>query len=77
MNKTIKTNIMNHNIKHLFDQIDNKLDLISLLSNEFKVKPNSIRNNWFSSYYSIPEKHEQRVIELLQNTIQRQNLIAV
>jgi|TARA_R110000803_G_scaffold101947_3_gene169961 hypothetical protein len=68
---------MNHNIKHLFDQIDNKLDLISLLSNEFKVKPNSIRNNWFSSYYSIPEKHEQRVIELLQNTIQRQNLIAV
>ena len=68
---------MNHNIKHLFDQIDNKLDLISLLSNEFKVKPNSIRNNWFSSYYSIPEKHESRVIELLQNTIQRQNLIAV
>ena len=67
---------MNHNIKHLFDQIDNKLDLISLLSNEFKVKPNSIRNNWFSSYYSIPEKHEDRVVQLLQNTIKSQNLIS-
>ena len=68
---------MNHNIKHLFDQIDNKLDLISLLSNEFKVKPNSIRNNWFSSYYSIPEKHESRVVEILQQTIRQQNLVAV
>tara|TARA_R110000822_G_scaffold271860_1_gene394434 strand:+ start:85 stop:291 length:207 start_codon:yes stop_codon:yes gene_type:complete len=68
---------MNQNIKHLFDQIENKQGFVILLSNEFKVKPNSIRNNWFSSYYSIPEKHEQRVIELLQNTIQRQNLIAV
>ena len=68
---------MQENIKHLFNQIENKFDFILLLSKEFKVKPNSIRNNWFSSYYSIPEKHEQRVIELLQNTIQRQNLIAV
>ena len=68
---------MNQNIKQLFIQIENKFDFILLLSNEFKVKPNSIRNNWFSSYYSIPEKHESRVIELLQNTIQRQNLIAV
>ena len=68
---------MNQNIKQLFIQIENKFDFILLLSNEFKVKPNSIRNNWFSSYYSIPEKHEPRVIELLQNTIQRQNLIAV
>ena len=68
---------MNQNIKHLFDQIENKQGFVILLSNEFKVKPNSIRNNWFSSYYAIPNKHEPRVIELLQNTIQRQNLIAV
>ena len=67
---------MNENIKELFDQIENKLDFINLLSNEFKTKPNSIRNNWFSSYYSIPEKHEPRVIELLQNTIKSQNLIS-
>ena len=68
---------MNHNIKHLYNQIENKHGFIILLSNEFKLKPNSIRNNWFASYYAIPNKHEDRVIELLQNTIQRQNLIAV
>jgi hypothetical protein len=47
-----------------------------LLANEFKVKPNSVRTNWFATYYSIPEKHEPRVIELLQNTIKNQNLIS-
>jgi len=68
---------MQENIKQLFNQIDNKFDFIILLSKEFKVKPNSIRNNWFSSYYSIPEKHESRVVEILQQTIRQQNLVAV
>ena len=68
---------MNQNIKQLYNQIDNKFDFILLLSKEFKVKPNSIRNNWFSSYYSIPEKHESRVVEILQQTIRQQNLVAV
>lgn len=68
---------MNQNIKQLFNQIENKKDFILLLSNEFKVKPNSIRTNWFSTYYSIPEKHESRVVEILQQTIRQQNLVAV
>ena len=68
---------MENNIKNLYNQVDNKFDFILLLSNEFKVKPNSIRTNWFSTFYSVPNKHQDRVIELLQNTIQRQNLIAV
>ena len=68
---------MKQNIKELFNQIENKFDFILLLSKEFKVKPNSIRNNWFSSYYSIPEKHESRVVEILQQTIRQQNLVAV
>ena len=68
---------MKQNIKELFNQIDNKFDFILLLSKEFKVKPNSIRTNWFSTYYSIPEKHESRVVEILQQTIRQQNLVAV
>jgi|TARA_R110002111_G_scaffold8225_2_gene30728 hypothetical protein len=67
---------MENNIKNLYDQIENKFDFILLLANEFKVKPNSVRTNWFATYYSIPEKHEPRVIELLQNTIKSQNLIS-
>ena len=68
---------MENNIKNLYNQVDNKFDFILLLSNEFKLKPNSIRTNWFATFYSVPNKHQDRVIELLQNTIQRQNLIAV
>ena len=64
------------NIKQLFPQIENKYEFILLLSNEFKIKPSSIRTNWFSTFYSVPNKHQDRVIELLQNTIQRQNLIS-
>ena len=68
---------MENNIKNLYDQVDNKFDFIMLLSNEFKLKPSSIRTNWFATFYSVPNKHQTRVIELLQNTIQRQNLVAV
>jgi len=68
---------MENNIKNLYNQVDNKFDFILLLSKEFKVKPNSIRTNWFATYYSIPNKHQARVIELLQNTIKTQNLVAV
>ena len=67
---------MENNIKNLYDQIENKFDFILLLANEFKVKPSSVRTNWFATYYSIPEKNKPRVIELLQNTIKSQNLIS-
>ena len=67
---------MNENIKELFDKIENKYKFILLLSKEFKIKPSSIRTNWFSTFYSVPDKHQKRVIELLQNTIKSQNLIS-
>jgi|TARA_R110001599_G_scaffold165527_1_gene354932 hypothetical protein len=64
------------NIKQLFPQIENKYEFILLLSNEFKIKPSSIRTNWFSTFYSVPDKHQKRVVQLLQNTIKNQNLIS-
>mgnify|MGYP003624885648 CR=1 FL=1 len=64
---------MNTNIKKLFNQIKNKKEFVFLLAQEFELKPNSIRTGWFSTYYSIPEKHQNRVIEILQNTITQQN----
>mgnify|MGYP003637377961 CR=1 FL=1 len=63
---------MNTNIKKLFNQIKNKKEFVFLLAQEFELKPNSIRTGWFSTYYSIPEKHQNRVIEILQNTITQQ-----
>ena len=67
---------MKSNIKNLYDQVDNKFDFIILLSKEFKIKPSSIRTNWFSTFYSVPDKHQKRVVQLLQNTIKSQNLIS-
>tara|TARA_X000000950_G_scaffold28959_1_gene31278 strand:- start:1673 stop:1960 length:288 start_codon:yes stop_codon:yes gene_type:complete len=63
---------MRQNIKQLFRSVENKTEFIELLSKEFNRKPASIRNNWFSAFYSIPQEHEARVVELLQRTIAAQ-----
>ncbi len=68
---------MNENIKDLFNKVQDKNSFIIYLSNEFNIKPNSIRTNWFQTFFSIPDKHKERVIELLQRQIQQQNKIAV
>tara|TARA_R100000935_G_scaffold19306_1_gene37203 strand:- start:393 stop:599 length:207 start_codon:yes stop_codon:yes gene_type:complete len=65
------------NIKNLYEQVNDKKGLILLLSEEFNVRPNSIRTNWFSTYWSIPLKHEQRVLSLLQNTVTQQNSVTI
>ncbi len=64
---------MKENIKQLFRNVENKTEFIELLSKEFNRKPASIRNNWFSAFYSIPQENEARVVELLQRTIAAQN----
>ena len=46
---------------------------INLVADDLGLKPLSIRNNWFSSFWAIPTQHEYRVIQLLQNTIKNQN----
>lgn len=68
---------MRQNIKQLFKSVDNKTEFVELLSKEFNRKPASIRNNWFSAFYSIPQEHEARVVQLLQRTIAAQNFKAV
>lgn len=66
---------MLQNIKDLYTKVDKKNDFILLLSQEFSIKPNSIRTNWFQTFFSIPEKHQSRVLELLQKRIQLQNKV--
>ena len=61
------------NIKELYKQVEHQKVFIELLSREFNLAPLSIRNNWFSSFYSIPQKHHKRLTELLQRTIAAQN----
>ena len=63
---------MKQNIKDLYKELDNKKDFVLLCSDEFNIKPNSIHSNWFNTYWSIPDKHLERVLELLQNYFKQQ-----
>ncbi len=63
---------MKENIKQLYNELDNKKSFVLLCSDEFKIKPQSIRNNWFSGFYSIPDKHQEQLLKLLQNCLMQQ-----
>lgn len=66
------------NIKRLYKKINDKYKLLETASNEFGRKPASIKKNWLcdSGFWSVPEECQDRLIELLQNQIQKQNGVA-
>lgn len=60
------------NIKYLYDQIEDKTEFIKEVAKDRKKRPLTIRNHWFGQFLAIPEEHQERVIELLQNKIKIQ-----
>lgn len=63
---------INKNIEVLFRQLPDKKEAIHFLSEHFKVRPFTVRSNWFSNYWAVPQKHEEEVIKILQNFIKNQ-----
>lgn len=65
------------NIKSLYAQIEEKGKFILLVANECKRKPNTVKTHWFTeaSFWSVPDEFQDRVIELAQNTIAKQNKV--
>lgn len=63
------------NIKFLFPQVKDKSKFYNLVADDLKKRAGSLKSHWFcdSGLWSVPEKHEDRVIELLQKTINKQN----
>lgn len=59
---------MIHEIKELYDLIDDKKAFCEGIAPEFKISSRSIYTNWFSSFWSIPDKHMTRVLELLKDS---------
>ena len=60
------------NIKSLWQQLPNdgsKTEFIKLAAEDLGKSPNTIHNHWFARFWQVPEQYEDRVIELLQNTI--------
>lgn len=57
-------------IEEQYEQIeDRKLrkELVRICSREFGVKELSIVNHWFGRYYSVPDKYQDRVLQLIRN----------
>lgn len=66
---------MIENIKNLYTEIQDKTAFLLMASKDLKRSPKTLRNHWFSNtgFWSIPEEKQARVVELLQNTIAKQN----
>ena len=58
-----------NNIKNLYNKASNKRELTLLLAESFNITPLSVKNNWLSGYYQVPEKHKDRCIRIMQNFI--------
>ena len=61
------------NIKGLYPQIKQKTKFIKEVADYFGLNPQYVRGHYFSSFWTIPEDKQDRVIELLQNTIKNQD----
>lgn len=64
---------MKDNIKELWKMVDKKTEFIQAAAEDLDKSPLTLRQHWFGSFWSIPEEHQPRIVELLQNTIANQN----
>ncbi len=63
----------NETIQNQYQSLDNKADFIREVAKELKKKPGTLKNHWFSCFFSVPTAHEDRVIEMLEEKISLQN----
>ena len=70
-----RSSLMIENIKNLYGQINQKTKFIGEVAADLGKNPQYVRSHWFSSFWTIPEIYQGRVVELLQNKIKAQNQI--
>jgi hypothetical protein len=63
---------MTEEIKKLYSQLNHKTDFMLIVAKDLNKKPNTLKNHWFSGFFSIPDEYQERVIELLKITIKKQ-----
>ena len=54
------------NIKKEFNKCTNKVELIKTVAGQFNMTPMSVKNNWFSRYWAIPDYRQEKLIDLMQ-----------
>lgn len=62
---------MNEQIKTLYENLQHKGNFITLLANELNMSRKYISNYWFPSC-DVTKKHQAKVLQLLQNTLNEQ-----
>lgn len=56
-------------IKELYALVPEKTKFISDLAEKLNKSPSGLRNNWFSSFWAIPKKHQDDVIRELEEVL--------
>ena len=59
-------------IKDLYSQVKRKNDFMKALAESLGKKPNTLKNHWFSGFFSIPDEHLEETKTFLQSTIKKQ-----
>lgn len=59
-------------IQGLYAQIQKKTEFIKLVANDLGKSPLTLRNHWFSAFWSIPDENQPRVKALLCETLEKQ-----
>lgn len=60
------------NIKNLYSKVNKKTQFIEDCAEALGKSPLSLRAHWFAVFWSIPEEYQDKVITILQNTINNQ-----
>ena len=63
----------NTNIKNLYIKTSNKKELTLLVADHFSLNPLSVRNNWFGGFYQVPTKHQDKLISIMQNFVNKES----
>ena len=62
-------------IKTEYDLAANKKELTIHVAEYFNMNPRSVQCNWFSGFYQVPEKHQGKVVDIMQNYNKKKQLI--
>ena len=60
------------NIRNLYKKVYKKTNFIGTVALDLQLSPQYVRCNYFSGLWVIPDKYQDRINQILQNTIRTQ-----
>lgn len=56
-------------IKEKYKILPKKMEFIEQLANELEKNPRGLQSNWFSGFWSIPKKYQEKVLTRIENIL--------